>query len=191
MPAPTVHGFAEKVALVVNGAEGVGRAVALQLALEGCYVIVSYQESSRSQIDALAELKALGTLASAFEFFDAPTLIGEVENLFGRLDLLINCVKSGTDSKFQIETMTNAALELMKNRPKPSIVNVTSEGQEVFFAVDLPANFRQNCVVTKEKKAVIEHELFSVNNFDNVARVVLFFLSSEARALNQQVLFVN
>jgi shikimate 5-dehydrogenase len=191
MPAPTVHGFAEKVALIVNGSEGIGRAAALQLALQGCYVIVSYEKTSEKQTDALEELKSLGTLANAFQFSDAETLLKEVNNLFGRLDLLVNCVQPEADAKEQIETITGEALELMKFRPKPSIVNVISENQEVCFVENLPANFRQNCVVGKVKKSVVEHELFTLNNFDDVARVILFFLSSEAKALNRQVLYCD
>lgn len=191
MPAPTTHGFAEKVALVINGSEGIGRAVALQLALLGCYVIVSYEKTSEEQTNALEELKSLGTLANSFQYSDSETLFNEVNQLFGRLDLLVNCVKTETDSVSQIETITNEALELMKFRPKPTIANVISENQIVYFYPDLPNNFRQNCVVKKEKNQVIEHELFSTNNNDDIARVVLFFLSSEAKALNQQVLFTN
>lgn len=190
MPA-SIHAFAEKVALVINGSEGVGRAIALQLALQGCYVIVSYQKTSEQQINALEELKSLGTLANAFEFSDAKTLINEVNGLFGRLDLLVNCVSSDADSVSQIETLTEESLDLMKFRPKPSIVNVISENQKIYFHQNLPNNFRQNCVVTKEKSEVVEYELFSVNNYDDIARVVLFFLSSEAKALNQQILYVN
>lgn len=191
MPAPTTHGFAEKVALVINGSEGIGRAVALQLALQGCYVIISYEKTSGDIENALSELKSLGTLANSIASENPKTILAEVNNLFGRLDLLVNCVKSGVDSSFQIDTILSEALELMKYRPKPSIVNVIAEMQEVFFARDLPVNFRQNCVVTKEKEQIIEHELFSLNNFDDTARVVLFFLSSEAKSLNQQVLYVN
>ncbi|MEK7724969.1 MAG: SDR family NAD(P)-dependent oxidoreductase [Acidobacteriota bacterium] len=191
MPAPTVHGFAEKVALVVNGSDGIGRAAALQLALQGCYVIVSYEKTSENQVNALEELKSLGTLASAFQFSDPKSLINEINNLFGRLDLLINCVSAGADAQIQIETITIEALEIMKFRPKPSIVNVLSENQPVYFYQQLPNNFRQNCVVAKAKKSPLEHELFSLNNFDDVARVILFFLSSEAKALNNQVLFTD
>lgn len=191
MPAPTVHGFAEKVALVVNGSEGIGRAVALQLALQGCYVIVSYEKTSDEQQSALEELKSLGTLANAFEFSNAEKLLAEVNNLFGRLDLLVNCVKSEDDASIAVETITKESLELMKFRPKPSIVNVISTKQNVHFYQDLPAHFRQNYVITKENQAIIEHGLFSVNNYDDTARVVLFFLSSEAKALNEQILYIN
>ena len=191
MPPQTIHAFAEKVALVINGSEGVGRAVALQLALQGCYVIVSYQKTSTQIEKTLEELKTLGTLASSFEFTNPENLLKKVENLFGRLDFLINCLNQNEDSQKQIEELTSASLELMKYRPKPTIVNVIYENQEVYFSDFLPSNFRQNCVVSKPQKTIVEHELFSVNNFDDVARVVLFFLSSESKALNKQVLYTN
>jgi len=188
MPAPSIHGFAEKVALIINGSDGVGRAVAMQLALQGCFVICSYEKSSDETRSALNELQSLGTLASSFEFSDSKTLIDEVDNLFGRLDLLVNCVKNDEDSTFQIETITKESLRLMQPRPKGLIVNVISENQTVHFVDNLPRHFRQNCVVTKTKQEVIEHELFVTNNNDDIARVVLFFLSNESKALNKQVL---
>lgn len=184
----SIHGFAEKVALIINGSDGVGRAVAMQLALQGCFVICSYDKSSDETKSALNELQLLGTLASSFEFKDAKTLIDEVDNLFGRLDLLVNCLKKDDDSAFQIETITRESFRLMQSRPKGLIVNVISENQNVYFVDDLPNHFRQNCVVTKTKKEVIEHELFVTNNNDDIARVVLFFLSNESKALNKQVL---
>jgi short-subunit dehydrogenase involved in D-alanine esterification of teichoic acids len=176
MPAPSIHGFAEKVALIINGSDGIGRAVAMQLALQGCFVICSYAKTSDEAKSALDELQMLGTLANSFEFTDAKTLIDEVEKLFGRLDLLVNCVKSDADSSFQIETITNESVCLMKNRPKGLIVNVINENQDVKFVENLPSHFRQNAVVTKVKQEVIEHELFTSNNNDDIARVVLFFL---------------
>jgi shikimate 5-dehydrogenase len=191
MPAPSIHGFSEKVALIINGSDGIGRAVAMQLALQGCYVICSYTTTSPSQVKVLDELKSLGTLANAFEFIDAKTLIDEVDNLFGRIDLLVNCVKNDADSLFEIETTTQASLRLMEFRPKGLIVNVVSENQQVHFVENLPKHFRQNTVVTKANKDVIEHELFISNNNDDIARVVLFFLSNESKALNRQVLFTD
>jgi short-subunit dehydrogenase involved in D-alanine esterification of teichoic acids len=191
MPAPSIHGFAEKVALVINGAEGIGRAVALQLALQGAFVICSYEEASEQTKSALEELKSLGTLANSFEFTDAKALIDEIDYLFGRLDLLVNCVKSEADSTFQIETVTRESLRLMEFRPKGLLVNVISDTQPVHFVEDLPKHFRQNCVATKAKKDVIEHELFFSNNNDDIARVVLFFLSNESKALNRQVLYCD
>jgi shikimate 5-dehydrogenase len=191
MPAPSIHGFAEKVALIINGSDGIGRAVAMQLALQGCYVICSYTRTSPNQVKVLDELKALGTLANAFEFVDAKTLIDEVDNLFGRIDLLVNCLKNDADSTFEIETITRESLRLMQPRPKGLIANVINENQKVHFVENLPKHFRQNTVVTKVNKEVIAHELFVTNNNDDIARVVLFFLSNESKALNRQVLFTD
>jgi short-subunit dehydrogenase involved in D-alanine esterification of teichoic acids len=191
MPAPSIHGFAEKVALIINGSDGIGRAVAMQLALQGCFVICSYSKTLQEYKSALDELQMLGTLANSFEYIDAKTLIDEVDKLFGRLDLLVNCVKSDEDSSFQINTITRESLRLMEFRPKGLIVNVINENQEVKFVENLPSHFRQNAVVTKVKKEVIEHELFTTNNHDDIARVVLFFLSNESKALNNQVLFTD
>lgn len=195
MPAPSIHAFAEKVTLIINGSEGVGRAVALQLALQGAYVIVAFSAETEESKRALEELKSLGTLAHSIEFTNAKTLIDEVEKIYGRIDLLVNCVKSGADSTFQIETITRESLRLMQTRPKPSIVNVAAD-EKAFettkqFAAELPKNFRVNCVLTTEKEAVKEFDLFTVSTADDTARVVTFLLSSEAKALNGQVLYVG
>lgn len=191
MPTPSVHAFAEKVALITDGTSPIGRAVAMQLALQGSYVICSYENASAGDKSVLDELKSLGTLANSFEFTDEKTLIDDVDKLFGRIDLLVNCLREAEDSITKIETMTQESLRLMKSRPKGLIVHVVSENQTVHFAENLPAHFRQNCVVTKAKKEVIENELFTSNNSDDIARVVLFFLSNESKALNRQVLFTD
>ena len=165
----SVHAFAEKVALITDGTSPIGRAVAMQLALQGAYIICCFETASAGDKAALDELKSLGTLANSFEFTDAKTLIDDVDNLFGRLDMLVNCVKPDDDAVSRIETMTNESLRLMKPRPKGAIVNVVSENQKAHFARNLPPHFRQNCVVTKVKKQIIEHELFVSNNTDDIA----------------------
>jgi enoyl-[acyl-carrier-protein] reductase (NADH) len=195
MPAPSIHAFAEKVTLIINGGEGVGRAAALQLALQGAYVIVAFSDESEESERALNELKSLGTLAHSIKFTDAKTLIDEVEQIYGRIDLLINCVKSADDSAFQINSITNEAVRLMNSRPKPSIVNVSTDEKAAaltkHFAAELPEKFRVNCVIVAETKAVKEFDLFTVSTADDTARVVTFLLSSEAKALNGQVLYAS
>ncbi|MCU1289602.1 MAG: 3-oxoacyl-(acyl-carrier-protein) reductase [Acidobacteria bacterium] len=148
MPAPSIHAFAEKVALITDGDNPFGRAVALQLALQGAYVIVGFSQISAENKRALAELQNLGTLANAVEadvstVEGAKRLVGETENMFGRIDLLVNCLKFRSDSTFEEITedvyaktfdanlksaffVTREAIRLMKTRPKPKIVNVVS-----------------------------------------------------------------
>lgn len=234
MPAQSVHAFSEKVALITDGANPVGRAVALQLALLGSYVIVGFPENSAENISALEELKSLGTLANAVEF-DGKTLdgskylIGEVEKMFGRLDLLVNCLKFESESEFSDTSeelwtdtvdanlksaffVTQQAINLMKDRPKPSIVNIaySDETNIAFSAVQagligltkslakkFTPKFRINCIeiIKNEtsKTEVLDSELFrpkSGISEDDVARAVVYLLSSEAKGLNGQVLTV-
>lgn len=149
MPTPSQHAFSEKVALITDGTNPVGRAVAMQLALFGSYVIVGVSaDASANEKNALNELKSLGTLANYFEadvstVEGAKSLVAEVEKLYGRLDLLINCLKYRSDSLFENTTeeifdktldanlkgtffVTQAALRLMNPRPKGKIVNLVS-----------------------------------------------------------------
>ena len=235
----SVHAFAEKVALITDGASPIGRAVALQLALQGSYVIVAFSQSSEQSSRALEELKSLGTLANAVEadistVAGAKELIAKVEAMFGRIDLLVNCLQSKNDSAFdetseEIFTqtidanlksaffVTQAAIRLMKTRPKPKIVTVISAldtdetAQNILFVAtqkaliglteslskSLPKKFRINAVAVSEKKGNAENldaELFRPKagiSEDDTARAILFLLSSEAIGLNGQTLKVE
>jgi 3-oxoacyl-[acyl-carrier protein] reductase len=240
MPAQSIHAFAEKVALITDGDNPIGRAVALQLALQGCYVIVGFSQISESNQRALTELQSLGTLAAAVEadistIEGAKKLVGEVENMFGRLDLLVNCLKFSPDSSFEEVTedvfaktfdanlkaaffVTQEAIRLMKPRPKPKIVNVVSAvdtpetEQNVLFAssqnaligltkslaASLPQKFRVNAVAVSEKQAAresgLDAELFRPKtgvSEDDAARTIVYLLSSEAIALNGQILIIQ
>lgn len=237
MSVQSVHQFAEKVALITDGASEIGRAVALQLALQGCYVIVGFSNASDETKRALLELQNLGTLANSVEtdtstVEGAKRLISEVEKLYGRLDLLINTLKFRSDSTFEeiSETVwtqtvdanlkatffvTQAAVNLMKARPKPAIVNVVSiceanEKNPAFSATQksiislteslakqLAPKFRVNAVAVGERKREtfenLDTELFRPPSgiaADDAARAVLFLLSSEAVGLNGQILTV-
>ncbi len=235
MPAQSFRSFTEKVALVTNGANEIGRAVALQLALQGCYVIVGYANLSDNNRNALNELQAIGTLASAVEA-DASNLNGvkilfdKVEESYGRLDLLVNTLKFAPESPFLeigendfVETIdTNLksaffcsqyAAKLMSKRPSPSIVNVAYEeleGNAAFFAAnsaiigltkslarELAPKIRVNCVSvakfeenSEDMFAFLEETKNGVSA-DDAARVILYLLSSEAKAVSGQVVNVG
>lgn len=245
MATPSQHAFSEKVALITDGTNPIGRAVAMQLALYGSYVVVGVSNPTDEDRSALDELKSLGTLANYVEVDAtsaeaAQTLIAEVEKLYGRLDLLVNCLKFQSDSDFQNTTeeifdktidvnlkgtffVVREALRLMKHRPKGKIVNVISacdseetENDLAFVAVNsaligltkslaktLPSKFRLNAIEVSEKErkqshfdkfSKLDEDLFRVNkgvDIDDIARTVLYLLSSEATVLNGQILKVG
>ncbi len=239
MSPQSVHQFAEKVALISDGTSPIGRAIALQLALQGSYVIVAFPELSGESMRTIQELVELGTLAKAVNA-DVSTLDGvrdlivEVDQAFGRLDLLVNCLKYTPESSFQDSTesdfsdtidknlrsayfLTQAAMGLMKDRPKPKIVNIISAGDVAktsenplfiasqaavigltrSLAESLPGNFRINCVAVSDRergRSNLDEALFRQETTvpaDDVARTVLYLLSSESIGLNGQVLTVS
>jgi enoyl-[acyl-carrier-protein] reductase (NADH) len=204
MPAPTTHGFAEKVALIINGHEGIGRAVALQLALSGCYVIISYPVTYGNNNEVLSQLTSLGTLANSVEYSTPELVVNEVEKLFGRLDLLVNCLKYEKDSESIMDAIMEACRRLMENRPKPTIVNIvsTNAGDQDLRLVQHSQGltcrflkpFRTNLIVADCADVQRSFDLFETKSGvqdDDVARIVTFLLSSEAKALNGQVLYAR
>lgn len=98
MPGAISRGFTERVALVVGGgrdANNVARAVAIQLALEGAYVIVAHEGTDEAGSSIVESLRALGTLAHGVkvnrrEQDDIGRVFDEVDGLYGRLDLMVN-----------------------------------------------------------------------------------------------------
>jgi len=125
MPTYSVHAFAEKVALITDGGNPIGRAVALQLALHGTYVIVGFAAGNDGTESVLSELETLGTLANAVKsdvstIVGATNLVAEVEKMFGRIDLLVNCLKFQSDSEFE-ETMEDAFEKTINTNLKSAI----------------------------------------------------------------------
>lgn len=149
MPGQSFRGFAEKVAVVTGGGRGVGRAVALSLALEGAYVIVAHTPGDEGGASVSTELREMGTLAHAVEAdvsneADVGRLFDTVEQTYGRLDLLINAASlcrakplaelSSADWERTVGVSlrgaflaSRAALRLMRGRPGAAILNVCSE----------------------------------------------------------------
>jgi NAD(P)-dependent dehydrogenase (short-subunit alcohol dehydrogenase family) len=235
MSPQTVHQFAERVALVSDAGSRIGRAVSMQLALQGSFVIGLFPRAASEQEASVSELVELGTLAHGAAI-DPSTMEGAraaaetVNGLFGRLDLLVNCLKYTPESSFETMTepdfhavvgqnlgsaffLTQSVIGLMKIRPKPKIVNLISAAdsrtEPIFaatqaavagltrsLAATLPDKFRTNCVQVNERQEQTEtaDELFLRPGSiapDDVARAVLFLLSSESIGMNGQVVTVG
>ena len=86
--------------MVTGGARGIGRAIALELALQGADVIVNYARSHQKARATVAEISALGVRSLLLRaHLGEPARIREmfqrVEKEFGRLDILVNNAASG------------------------------------------------------------------------------------------------
>jgi 3-oxoacyl-[acyl-carrier protein] reductase len=81
-------GIDGKVALVTGASQGIGRAIAAELAREGARVAISSR--SRSRIDeAAAEMGATGFVFDSSDVDGAPALVADVERALGPVDILV------------------------------------------------------------------------------------------------------
>src|SRR3954470_11632245 len=81
-------GIDGKIALVTGASQGIGRAIAAQLASEEAKVAISSR--SREKIDATAaEIGATGFVLDSADLDAVPGVLGEVEQALGPVDILI------------------------------------------------------------------------------------------------------
>jgi len=89
-------GLKDKVAIVTGSSRGIGRAIALALAEEGCHVVLSARGEERlRQTEAEVSAKgvrALGVVADLTKAEDVERLVAEAARTFGRIDVLVNNV---------------------------------------------------------------------------------------------------
>ncbi len=87
-------GLRGKSAIITGGSVGIGRAIALELAREGCQVAVNYRrhdDEARDVVEAVERLgcQGLAVKADVASFADAHATVERVREAFGRLDILV------------------------------------------------------------------------------------------------------
>ncbi len=89
-------GLRDKVAIVAGASRGIGKAVALTLATEGCRVVLAARGKETLR-EAAAEVEAAGVRVLAFpcdltKADDAQRLVSAAVDRFGRIDALVNSI---------------------------------------------------------------------------------------------------
>ena len=144
-----------KIALITGGSRGIGRAISSKLASEGANLIINYlrkRETAEKTAQALREKGANVHLirANLAEPEKIDRMFAEIEDKFGRLDILINNAASGVArSAMELDTdgwdwtmdinvraallCTQRAAGLMKNGGV--IVSISSLGSKMVMPV--------------------------------------------------------
>lgn len=103
-PAPAQSGrggpLSGKIALVTGGSRGIGKAIALELARRGADIAFNYLKNHAAARQTETEISALGAQclrvrAHAGDVEHIAALFKQVEERFGRLDILVNNAASG------------------------------------------------------------------------------------------------
>jgi 3-oxoacyl-[acyl-carrier protein] reductase len=84
-----------KTAIVTGAARGIGKAIALRFAAEGCNVAftdLAYNETAQATEKEIAAfgVKAKGYASNAANFDDTQKVVEEIVKDFGRIDILVN-----------------------------------------------------------------------------------------------------
>lgn len=84
-----------RVAIVTGGSRGIGRAIALKLAAEGCRVVVNYQSNAQAAAAVVQEIvnaggEALAVQADISQAEGAKALVDAAVNAYGTVDILVN-----------------------------------------------------------------------------------------------------
>ncbi len=138
----------EKIAIVTGGSKGIGRAICVELAGHGCYLVINYMSDEDGARQTLSLVEAAGGRGEICRFDVRDTrateqVIEDVCDRLGRIDILINNAGIIADGLFMmmppenwqsvIDTslngfynMTRPVLEKMVRNRSGAIVSISS-----------------------------------------------------------------
>ncbi|MDR1673211.1 MAG: 3-oxoacyl-[acyl-carrier-protein] reductase [Bacteroidales bacterium] len=125
-----------KTAVVTGGARGIGKAIALKLALQGANVAITdlaYDDNAKA---TEAELAALGVQGRAYasnaaKYEDTQNVVNEIIHDFGRIDILVN--NAGITKDGALKRMTEDQWDAVIAVNLKSVFNFTKAVQPVMW----------------------------------------------------------
>lgn len=138
----------DKIALVTGSSRGLGKEIALQLALKGAIVIINYNRNKEAADEVVEQIQARGGKAWAFQADvsnekEVEKLFQEIHEKAGTVDILVN--NAGINPTIPLEQITlndfqqtlnvnltsafmvtQRVISAMKNKKYGRIINITS-----------------------------------------------------------------
>ena len=126
----------EKTAVVTGASRGIGKAIALKFAQEGCNVAFTDLFEDENMKSTEAELKALGINAKGYasdasKFEDTDKVVNQIVNDFGTIDVLVN--NAGITKDTLLMRMTEEQWDAVINVNLKSVFNFTKAVQKTML----------------------------------------------------------
>lgn len=125
-----------KIALITGASRGIGKAIAIRYAQEGCNIAFTdirrdeNMEKTESELLALG-VKAIGYVSNAASFEDSAKLVEQIAKEFGGIDILIN--NAGITRDNLLMRMTENDWDLIMNINLKSVFNLTHACQKIML----------------------------------------------------------
>ena len=125
-----------KVALITGAGRGIGKAIAMRFAQEGCKIAFTDIALNDVVLETEKELKALGVEVKAYasnaaKFTETQQVVDEIVKDFGRIDILVN--NAGITKDTALKRMTEEQWDAVINVTLKSVFNFTKAVQPVMW----------------------------------------------------------
>ena len=125
-----------KVALITGAGRGIGKAIAMRFAQEGCNIAFTDIALNDVVMETEKELQALGVKVKAYasnaaNFEETHQVVDEIVKDFGRIDILVN--NAGITKDTALKRMTEEQWDAVINVNLKSVFNFTKAVQPVMW----------------------------------------------------------
>jgi 3-oxoacyl-[acyl-carrier protein] reductase len=125
-----------KTAIVTGASRGIGKAIALKFAQEGCNIAFTdlfedeNMKATETELQALS-VKSKGYASDASKFEDTDKVVGEIVKDFGKVDVLVN--NAGITKDTLLMRMTEEQWDMVINVNLKSVFNFTKAVQKTML----------------------------------------------------------
>ncbi len=125
-----------KTAIITGASRGIGKAIALKFAQEGCNVAFTDLVENEAMKETEAELNALGVKAKGYasnaaDFADTDAVVSKIAEDFGSIDALVN--NAGITKDTLLMRMTEEQWDAVINVNLKSVFNFTKAAQRTML----------------------------------------------------------